>query len=393
MTLAPVAPGALGERLDPAATQTYLADLDTWVRERKAQLDEVDAVALDSAASESLTGDLLLSMALWKAASDRLRLLLATWDGGRVGPTERERLSVLIWGRLDATVDPALLERAGGSSAGSALALSLPEACRLSDALLQQLRGRLALDPAADANARRLKDIRAQVERLRDQVALEPGGVRGAVTRQVDELAARADVLAGKLSRGGDIGGLVGPLENEAARLERDLIVGGAQRREALDQVASAGELRADLQARGAALTALADRCVAEVDPAPRMAVPDVAALGPVPTTLGELTAYRTRLDRVAAAMNLAHDSYTKALESRTNLLAQLDAAVVRAGAAGVGSDPDVVAAEASARAVLDRRPTPIDVARHLVAAHQAWVARAGTVTTPPVRARVEESA
>ena len=158
MTLAPVAPGALGERLDPAATETYLADLDTWVRERKAQLDEVDAVALDSAASESLTGDLLLSMALWKAASDRLRLLLATWDGGRVGPTERERLSVLIWGRLDATVDPALLERAGGSSAGSALALSLPEACRLSDALLQQLRGRLALDPAADANARRRRD-------------------------------------------------------------------------------------------------------------------------------------------------------------------------------------------------------------------------------------------
>ena len=28
-------------------------------------------------------------------------LLSATWDGGRVGPAERERLSALVWGRLD----------------------------------------------------------------------------------------------------------------------------------------------------------------------------------------------------------------------------------------------------------------------------------------------------
>ena len=58
----------------------------------------------------------MLSMALWKAVSDRYELLLATWDSGRVGAAERERMSSLIWGRLDATLDPSLLARSSASA-------------------------------------------------------------------------------------------------------------------------------------------------------------------------------------------------------------------------------------------------------------------------------------
>ena len=46
---------------------------------------------------------MLLSMALWKAVADRHDLLVATWDSGRVGQAELERLSTLVWGRLDAS--------------------------------------------------------------------------------------------------------------------------------------------------------------------------------------------------------------------------------------------------------------------------------------------------
>ena len=62
---------------------------------------------------------------------------LATWDSGRVGVRERERLATLIWGRLDAASTPPGRsgDQHGVPGSGSALAVSLPEACRLSDAL------------------------------------------------------------------------------------------------------------------------------------------------------------------------------------------------------------------------------------------------------------------
>ena len=94
--LAPVAPGRLGQPVDPVAAQTYLTALGEWRTARKAELDRLDRAALD-AANTAATGDIMLSMALWKAISDRYELMLATWDSGRVGPTERERLSALIW--------------------------------------------------------------------------------------------------------------------------------------------------------------------------------------------------------------------------------------------------------------------------------------------------------
>lgn len=397
MSTAPVAPGRLGEQLDPAATQVYLADLDTWVQDRRADLDEIDQQALASPDGTRLTSDLTLALALWKAVADRLRLLVATWDGGRVGPKERERLSVLVWGRLDTTFDggglagPAAATSPSSTTSGAgSLAVSLPEACRLVDALVQQLRVALALDPAADAHAQRLKQIRAQLERLRDQATLEPPATQGAVRRQIDELAGRADDLAGRVSRGGDIGGLVGPLENAAARLERDLIVGGVQRREARGQFVAAQELQADLVARGAAVRSLADTAVRTVIPAPLMAVPDVAALGPVPTDLAQLTAFVGRLRRVEAATNLAEAAYSGVLHEHGALQAVLDAQVVRAQAAGLTRDADVVGAQQAARQILERQPSPVEVARALVEVHAAWIT---VLTGPNATGQREESA
>ena len=201
--------------------QAYLSDLDSWVRYRKDELDELDAAALSSPRKDELTDDMALSMALWKAVADRLQLLFAVWDGGRVLEAERERLATLIHGRLDATLDPAVLAKGAtnpGTTSG-ALAVSLPEACRLSDALAGQLRQRLALDPAADANAARVKDLRASLDRLRDQLALEPDSGRARAQQTWDDLAVRIKDITERLQRGGDVGGLLGPLENDTALL------------------------------------------------------------------------------------------------------------------------------------------------------------------------------
>jgi hypothetical protein len=367
MSAAPVAPGSLGAAVEPAAIQAYLGELDDWLRARRTELDELDAAALTADRGGQVAGDMMLSMALWKAVSDRHQLIVATWDGGRVLQPERERISSLIWGRLD-----------GASDLPGGLAVSVPEACRLSDALAAQLRTTLSLVPGADASAARIRQLRAQLERLRDQVALEPAHARPAAAGRVADLAGRLAEVTDKAQRGADVGGLLGPLETDASTCERDLIVGNAQRRDARDQLASVRELRADLEARESALERLAEQCVRTVEPAPRYAVPDVDALGPVPNTPDRLAVYRQRLERVSEALNLAQHKYADALAEHAGLVDLLDAYAAKARALGVAGRADLADSERRAREVLARRPAPMPVCRQLVATYQTWLGQAG---------------
>ena len=106
--------------------------------------------------------------------------------------------------------------------------MSLPEACRLSDALLSQLRVKLGLDPSGAEITERVRQLRAQMERIREQIDLEPAGApQQQAALEQSRLARRLKELAEKASRGGDVGGLLGPLEIDAATFERDLIVNG----------------------------------------------------------------------------------------------------------------------------------------------------------------------
>lgn len=364
-TTAPAAPGKLGDALEPSAIQAYLGALDSWLRTRRDELTQLDRTALAAGRGGELAGDMALALALWKAISDRYQLVFATWDGGRVLAQERERISALIWGRLDGAT-----EMPGG------LAVSLPEACQLCDALTGQLRNRLALVPGAGESAVRVRELRAQLERIRDQVALEPPAARDAAARRLAALMLRLDEIAAKAERGADVAGLLGPLEVDATTYERDLIVGNARRRDARDQVISARELRADLEARTTALAKLASTCVATVDPAPRYAVPDVEALGPVPVTPDGIGPYLHKLDRVSQAVEMAQHAYADALTEHDRLVGLLDAYVAKARAGGVAERPDLRASEQQARDVLDRRPCPMQVATQLVATYQTWLAK-----------------
>ena len=389
---APTAPGRLGQPLVASEALHYLEALGSWRDARKAELDAIDEAALGAADSAAYTGDLLLSMALWKAVADRHDLLVATWDSGRVGATELARLSTLVWGRLDATARPTASAGNGGAPTvpAGALAVSLPEACRLSDALAASLRARLGLDPSEADQQARLRSLRASVERVRDLVDREPAQNHAAASSVLDRLDARAADVVARAKRGADVGGLLGPLEQDAARAERDLIVGASNRRADAHDEARARALRSELEARGAALRDLAARCVAQVAPAPRFAVPDVSALGPVPTDPAAVDAYLVRLDAVGRAMTMAQDAYASALSERDELRLMLGAYAAKAGdqrAPARSSQADADLAELRRRAgeTLDREPVDLVRGRALLAAYVAYV---GSATGQPKHPR-----
>ena len=374
---APVAPGRLGTPLVAMEALRYLEALGAWRDQRKGELDLLDEAALQAPDQSAFTGDLTLSMALWKSVSDRYDLLTATWDSGRAGPTELERLATLVWSRVD-----------------TSLAVSLPEACRLSDALATSLRARLGIDTSQADVTTRVRQLRAAVERLRDLVDREPSTVDTTGSATQARLAARVDDLSARFQRGADVGGLLGPLENDAARAERDLIVAASRRAADSRDAARAQALRTELEAQGAALRDLAAQCVNEVASPPRLAVPDVSTLGPVPTDPAAVDAYLLRLDKVRRAMTVAQDAYAAALSERAELRGRLGAYAAKAAALAAappragfvaGSGParagDLEELETRAMAVLDRTPVDLARARALVAAYQAYL---GSTQSPP---------
>ena len=378
--VAPTAPGSLGEDVAPAALLAYLDALGTWRDRRHAELDVLDEAALHAPDRDALTADVLLSMTLWKAVSGRHDLLVATWDSGRVGESERRRITTLIWGGLEGA--------AGGGATGrdSALAVSLPEACRLSDSLASSLRSRLRLEGSEPDVEARVRDLRAQVERIRDQVELVPSAAREGARAVHASLAARVTDLAERAQRGADVGGSLPVVESDVARAERDLIVGAARRAQARQDAVRATALRADLDARAHAVARLAARAVAEVSPAPRLAVPDPDALGEVPTDPDGVRDYLARLDRVGQALDQCQAAYSGALERRDELAGQVEA---YAAASGALPDPELVDDLSDLRgradAALARTPTNLTRLAALAAAQQAYLAAARSTSAPRV--------
>ena len=84
-TVAPDAPGRLGMPLSGQEAFVYLRDLGVWRDKRKAELDALDSAALSSSDADAFSRDLTMSMALWKAISDRYDCLLYT------SPSPRDR--------------------------------------------------------------------------------------------------------------------------------------------------------------------------------------------------------------------------------------------------------------------------------------------------------------
>lgn len=362
--LAPSAPGAMGEDAMPEELLAYLRDLGTWRDRRKTELDQLDEACLRSPERDSLTGDIMLSMALWQAVAQRHDLLVATWDSGRVLETERRRMTTLIWGSLD--------QRA---AEGNALAVSLPEACRLSDTLAASLRSRLRLEGAEPDVSARIRDLRVQIERIRDQVAGIPSVNSESAQQVLIGLDRRLVDVTDRAKRGADVGGLLPSLEQETARTERDLIVAASRRAQTKNDLATARQRRDELAARGQALSRLAAAAVAAVSPAPRLAVPDVTALGE--PAADDVEAYLKRLDRVEAALETVQGAYGQALATRDELAGQIEAYAAKAvtlGAVTAGAAQDLSELHRRAAAVLANEPVDLARLAALAGAQQAYL-------------------
>ena len=363
-TSAPTAPGQLGVAGTTQQLLDYLGRLDSWLAERRSELDSLDDQIIKAGRQAELTSDMALALALWQAAKTRQSLLLSTWDSGRVGQQELERISALIWGRLDtAGAELAQLQ---------SMAVSLPEAGRLCDALVAQLRTRLNTDPNAEQQQIRLRDLRAQVERIRDQVLLEPPALAPAAASKLASLAARTKELADKRGRGGDIGGLLGALEIDSARLERDLIVGAAKRREARGLLVRAREQLAEVIAREQAVRTLAAQAAAAVWPVPGGTLPSVAGLGPVPNTSTALVGYVEGLSAVAGQLNRAQSDLSAALAERDAAAALISALKVKAASLGHGSEPALVELSDLIARRLAESPVVLPVGHQLLQAYSA---------------------
>jgi len=368
-TIAPAAPGRLGQAAPAPELLAYLEALGAWRDARHAELQSIDAAALRAKDADSYTADVALVMSMWQAVSDRHDQLVKVWDSGRANATAREEMSRLIWGRLE-----------------GAMGVSLVEATRLCDSLTATLRARLAFDPMAGDVAARISAVRAGLYRCRELVRQHRQLGADAAGR-VDVLQRRVADLGQRAQDGADVGGPFAILEADAARLERDLIVAAAGLAD-LDRDREAAQAHRDrLEGRENALRLVAERCAAEIAAPPRLAVPDLDALGPVPAERGPLDAYRARLEQVAAALAFAESAYAAPLAERAALRARLEktagaevtTTVPLATGDAVGSTASLATAFAAvtdaARAALAAVPCDLDAARRLMTARDALLA------------------
>src|SRR3954454_15612478 len=151
---------------------------------------------------------------MWQAIRARTDELLEVWDSGRADAVARERMSQLIWGRLDSGLGAALV--------------SLVEAVTLFDAMTSKVGARLSFDPSTADDVARLRALRAGLVRCED--------IAGADTEARERIAAlrgREERLVGQAARGADIAGPLAELEAGVARGQGRPIVPGAQGREA----------------------------------------------------------------------------------------------------------------------------------------------------------------
>ncbi|WP_454049828.1 hypothetical protein [Cellulomonas sp. Marseille-Q8402] len=367
---APDAPAGWGRPVTPEAMARYLDEMAVWRNQRRRELDVLDEAAL-TVADPAVTGDVTLAMAMWQSAATRVEELVRVWDGGRVGAVELARLSTMVWGRTSAE---------GG--------VSLPEACRLSDAVTAQLRHRLALTTGAADVTARLTDLRAGVERIRDLLAGARGAAALADAARLERLDRRLTDVVERARRGADVGGLLGPLGTDVATCERDLIVAAARARDDARDHARAVQWRGELAGRAAQVRALVAECVAQVTPAPVLGVPDVDALGPVPDDPQAVDAYLERLGTVERALAHVADVYGAPVAELAGLRGLLEASDAQAAARGAAALPEVTALARVGAQVAGTPPVDLVRLRGIVSAYRVLIE-----TPRPARPAPETSA
>jgi hypothetical protein len=367
---APSAPGSLTQPAGSGAVLSYLDQLRRWRDELKNVLARLDQLASAASNPGAFVSDLTLAMTLSESIDRRTDELISAWDSGRVGPVELAKIAQLMWGRLpDALGNPS--------------AFSLSEASSLASALQSSLSARLDADSIAGSGAAdRIGPLRETLQRC--EVLSATLGRRGG--ESVTLAAALDTALSGDLSPQ-PLGAEINRIADAAEVLERDLIKETALRSAVQGAAAALAARLMQLSELEQVVRSTAEQCRDKIAAAPRLAVPDVAVLGAVPSipdgaqepgswhaARAALDAFRARVDLVAATLAEAQRRFRAPLEERAELRGLADAYRVKAGAAGLAEDGALTESYAALRAVLWNAPCDLVAARPLVAAYVAAI-------------------
>ena len=355
-----------GSPQNPPNAQQMLAYLDRlgpWIEDARRDLDRLDQKFQQTSQVQGVQ-DIAMTLTVWQAIKDRYADLLTTWDSGRVTDQDLKKLAVMTWANLNDMLTPGTTLSSGGG-----LSISLPEACRMLEALIAQLSSRYQLAQVPTEASARIAALLAQIERIREQAKLDPPEARRTTDAEIADLAGDVKDLIDKSDRGGDIGGILGPLEVRAARMERDLIVGHSERTMLQSKISQARSRRAALIAREQAVAELVRKTHDTVDPAPKYAVPHVESLGEIPATGQEVDSYLKRLNQVSEALDLVQDANQKACAQKDVLAARLEQAEA---AKGGRDDPLSSDLTGQIHELLGRSPAPLNVISPLIAALEA---------------------
>lgn len=375
--VAPEPPAGPGEQPEPGAVDRYVSDLARWRMRRDHELRALDELARAHDDRDDLNGEVTAAMTLFHAIAQRHDLLLAAWgDGeggdlnGGEGPGEDERgwVSQLVWG---------MLELPDGDA--EALAMPLPDALRLSDAMATSMRVRVGADEDGVPLKDRRRALEQEVARVRDQVAEADGDAEDGLQARLDAVAERLAGVSTHEDEQEESLSALGEIGLELAAVDRAVVVGrAAHAHERADREQAVAE-REHLLARGEAVRSLAEKALNTINPAPRLGIPDVAALGEVPQDPAELSTYVTNLERVGRALDQAHSTYAAALAEYADLADRAERLADTLAGCGAPTSVDLAGMLTAAKESLHTQPADIRRAAALVAAQEAYLGQLRT--------------
>lgn len=367
--IAPPPPAAPGDVPEIGAITRYVSELARWRMRRDHELRALDELTRAHDDRHDLESDLTESMTLFHAIAQRHDLLLATWQNGDDETTDPELddgqrgwVGQLVWG---------VLEMPDGDT--GALALPLPDALRLSDAMASGLRGRIGADEDELPMRERLQQARDYLDLVRSHLHDRDSGPED--TALVDRLDATQERLDDLGSRAEDATvedlAVVG---SDLAAIDRDVIVTRAARAHEVADRGQAQTDRAHLVARGEAVRALAEKVLNAINPAPRLGIPDVEALGEVPVEGPALEAYTGNLERVARALEQAHSTYAAALAEYADLADRAERLARTLAGCGAPTSVDLAGMLTATKECLQTQPADVRRAAALIAAQEAYL-------------------
>jgi hypothetical protein len=355
---APPPPAEPGMLPADETTDRYLSALASWRLRREHELRALDELTRTHDDRDALNADVTTSMTLFHAIAQRHDLLLATWQDAQDGHGEREWVAQLVWG---------VLEPPDGDA--QALALPLPDALRLSDALVASLRARVGAEDEGSPSDR--------MSQLEDQAARLRGDLTGRAETAPENLPERLGQIETDMAEArADGAGLsdIGALESRLAAVDREMIVSAVTHAHDNADREQAERERAHLVARGEAVRALAERVLNTVQPAPKLGIPDVTALGEVPGSEDELATYVGNLERVGRALDQAHATYAAALAHYADLADRAERLAQTLAGCGAPTSVDLAGMLTAAKESLHTRPADIQRASALIAAQEAYL-------------------